>query len=316
MVYYYPKMADLAPQQITYINNYISDFETALFGSNYDDPVEGYRKFIDVSTFIDYFIINEVTKNLDGFKKSRYFHKDKDHADGTFRKLKAGPVWDFDWSQKDFDGQSAVGFMYDDLFGQDVNAPAWYTRLLEDPIFRNQLRCRYEDFRRTILSEESIHQKLDSVASYLDESKTWHFVTWGNESESNATPSTTFEEEITWLKNWYSDRLVWLDANMPGTLDGCSMTGVEELTVNGVEIENYPNPFNSYITIYLKSGLNGHCTVRLLDQMGRIVKDHKVNLSEFQSNLYTLKDLEGLKGGIYFLEIEINDQKFVKKMMK
>ena len=316
MCYYSPKMIDLEPAQKTYINGFISDFETALYGTNWKDPIDGYRKYIDVSTFIDYFIVNEVTKNLDGFKKSRYFHKDKDHLDGTMRKLKAGPVWDFDWAQKDFDGSPTTGFMYDDFFGQDINAPGWYTRLLEDQTFKDQLRCRYEDFRRTILSETAIYQKLDSVAAYVDESKTWHFTTWGNEAEQNSTTSTSYEEEITWMKNWYHNRLIWLDANIPGTLNGCSMASEEEINSSSNEILTYPNPFESYINVHVNANFNGKSSVRLLDQMGRIVKIHEIIESEIFQNTFVLKDLEMLKNGIYFLEIETDSEKIVKKLIQ
>lgn len=87
----------------------------------------GYRKYIDVGSFIDYFLVNEVTRNIDGFKKSRYFSKDKDLLDGTLTRLKAGPVWDFDWSQKDIDGgsQNGSGFIHG-ICDQDVVPPGWY----------------------------------------------------------------------------------------------------------------------------------------------------------------------------------------------
>lgn len=316
MVYYSPKMVDLVPQQKTYINNFIADFETALYDPNFTDPINGYRKYIDASTFIDYFIVNEVTKNLDGFKKSRYFHKEKDHLDGTYRKLKAGPVWDFDWAQKDFDGTPATGFMYDDFLWQDINAPGWYTRLLEDTLFANELRCRYDDLRRSTLSETAINQKLDSVAAYLDESKTWHFITWGNEQEQNSTTSTTYAEEITWMKNWYHNRLMWLDNNMPGTLNGCSFAGEEEITSVKLDVLSFPNPFNSYINISINSQLNGKCTIRLMDQTGRIVRTQEVDSSEISQNNYVLKDLDGLKSGMYILEIETANQKVLKKVIK
>ncbi len=316
MCYYSPKMIDLVPEQKTYINGFISDFETALYGVDWKDPIIGYRKYIDVSTFIDYFIVNEVTKNVDGFKKSRYFHKDKDHADGTIRKLKAGPVWDFDWAQKDFDGSPATGFMYDDFIGQDINAPGWYTRLLEDPAFKDQLRCRYEDFRRTILNDAAINQKLDSVANYLDESKTWHFTTWGNEAEQNSTTSTSYAEEILWLKNWYHDRFIWLDAHIPGTLNGCSMAGEEEISTSTINVITYPNPFESTINVHINSTIIGKCTIRLMDQMGRIVKIQEVNATEISQNTFVLKDLENLNRGMYILEIEYDTEKIVKKIVR
>lgn len=100
-VYFYPKAEDIVLEQQTYIQNFMNEFETALYSANFDDPVSGYRKYIHVSSFIDYFIVNEVARNADGFKKSRYLYKDKDHTDGTYRKLHEGPVWDFDWALKD-----------------------------------------------------------------------------------------------------------------------------------------------------------------------------------------------------------------------
>ena len=316
MVYYYPKMIDLVPQQVNYITTFISDFETALYDPSFTDTAVGYRKYIDVSTFIDYFIVNEVTKNIDGFKKSRFFHKDKDHVDGTIRKLKAGPVWDFDWAQKDFDGTPAEGFMYDDFIGQDVNAPGWYTRLLEDPNFSDQLRCRYEDLRRTVLSETTIFQKIDSIASYLDESKTWHFLTWGNEATPNSTTSTTYAEEIIWLKQWYHDRFIWLDANLPGTLNGCSFAGAEEVKTTDRTTKIFPNPFSTYVTISLPEQCAGKCIFRLMDHTGRIVKTRVVDNFEMTGKQYLFDDLEALKNGVYIVEIENDNVKVSHKIIK
>ena len=322
MVYYYPKATDLMPQQQSYIQTFIDDFETALYGTNFDDPVNGYRKYIDVPSFIDYFIINELMRNVDGYKKSRFFYKDKDHADGTIRKLHAGPVWDFDWAEKDMwsGSEDGSGFMYPDV-NQDVHAPGWYIRLLEDTTFQNELRCRYDDLRRSILQESYLITKIDSVATLVNESQVWHFDTWGNMGVATGTgefqaPSQTYSEEIQRLKDWFERRLTWLDANMPGTLNGCSMSGLNELSSNGNLIENYPNPFNSFIAIQLNSNLKGTCTIQLLDQTGRIVKTQEVESSEMNSNTFVMKDLENLKGGVYFLEIQIGEEKIVKKMMK
>ncbi len=322
MVYYYPKPVDLVPQQKTYIQTFINDYETALYGNNFTDPVNGYRKYIDVPSFIDYFLVNEVTRNGDGFKKSRYFYKDKDHSDGTIRKLKAGPVWDFDWSQKDMwsGSEDGSGFDYANV-NEDVHAPGWYIRLLEDTIFANELRCRYDDLRRTIFSENYLDARIDSVANFVSESQKWHFDTWGNLGLATGTPeveapSQTYAEEVQRLKDWYHRRLTWLDANMPGTLNGCSFAGINQISGNSIQIENYPNPFNSFISIRLNTPLKESLEIRLLDQTGRLVKVQKVNSSELQSNTFTLKDLEFLKSGVYFLELQLGDEKVVKKMMK
>jgi hypothetical protein len=322
MVYYYPKPEDLMIQQKAYIQDFIYDFEEALYGPDFDDPELGYRKFISVSSFIDYFIINELARNVDGFKKSRFFYKDKDHADGTYRKLKAGPVWDFDWALKDIDWNSedGSGFMYGNV-AQDVNAPGWYIRLLEDPAFRNELRCRYDDLRRSILSNDYLFAKVDSVANVVHESQAWHFQTWGNLGVATGTPeveapSQSYAEETQRLKDWFARRLVWLDANMPGTLTGCSMTGIDELGSNPLPLEVYPNPFKSTLSVHIGATLQGTVTVQLLDNTGRIVRSETTEAQLLTDNNYVLKGLEQLQSGVYFLQVSTGGRSAVQKVVK
>lgn len=317
-VYYYPKPESIVIEQQNYIQDFMNQFETALYSSFFDNSVFGYRKFISVPTFIDYFIVNEVARNVDGFKKSRFFSKDKDHADGTIRKLKAGPVWDFDWALKDIWGGSedGSGFMYNQV-DQDVNAPGWYIRLLEDTLFANELRCRYDDLRRNVLSEAYMFQKIDSMAAVVNESQEWHYLTWGHMGAATGTgevqpPAQTYAEEVQRLKDWLSRRLTWLDANMPGTLNGCSMAGQEELTT--VSFSVYPNPFVSTLTVSLKS-ISENGIINIKDATGRIIRSEEVS-KEFSNQNYAIKNLEELKSGIYFVELTIGTKKTVQKVVR
>ncbi len=321
MVYYYPKPEDLVIQQKTYIQGFIDAFETALYGLNFDDPVNGYRQYISTSTFVDYFIISEVTRNVDGYKKSRFFFKDKDHADGTFRKLKAGPVWDFDWSLKDIDAGSedGSGFMYG-LSDQDVNAPGWYIRLLEDTVFANELRCRYDDLRRSILSEAYLYGKVDSITALVNESQVWHYQTWGHMGQSSGTPevqapSQTYAEEVQRLKDWLDRRLTWLDANMPGTLNGCSMAGLNQLAGNA-QIVAYPNPFDNTLLIEWPTGDLTGCTLRLRDETGRLFRETVINNSDLFNGSFGLTGLSDLSQGVYFVELTRGEDQRVLKVMK
>jgi subtilisin-like proprotein convertase family protein len=310
-VYYYPKASDIVPAQKTYIQNYIDQLETALYGLNFDDPTFGYRRFLHTESFIDYFIINELTRNVDGFKKSRFFWKDKDHPDGTYRKLHAGPVWDFDWSQKDMWAGSEDGseFMYGQV-DQDVNACGWYIRLLQDTLFANELRCRYDDFRRNILSLPYLHAKIDSVANVVNESQDWHYLTWGHMGVATGTgevqaPAQSYTEEVQRLKDWYTRRIEWLDIHMPGTLNGCSMTNTNELTFNHVDI--YPNPFNSQLIIDLGEECSEETTVTLSDSKGRIISSV---MAPLHTKIIEINQLDGAAAGIYF--VKISDGKRVK----
>jgi len=318
MVHVEPEMQDLMPQQLNYIHDYIDDFENALYGSDFDDPILGYNAYIGDQSFVDYFLVNEITRNVDGFKKSRFFSKDKDNTDGTVRKLKAGPVWDFDWSQKDMWGGSEDGseFMYDDC-DQDVDAPGWYIRLLQDTNFANLVRCRYEDFRRTIWSEAEVNAAIDNVAAQVAESQAWHYQVWGHLGVATGTPevqtpSQTYAEEVQRLKDWYSRRFTWLDANLPGTLNGCSFTGVNELSFNA---DVYPNPFTSTILIETQQ-IKGDLTVRLIDASGRIVREEVKTAMDFESGYYSLENLTELKSGLYWLELSTSEMKTTIKLLK
>lgn len=318
-VYHYPNADDIVLQQKTYIQNFMNEFETALYSVDFKDPNIGYRKYIDVPSFIDYFIVNEVARNGDGFKKSRFLWKDKDHADGTYRKLHEGPVWDFDWALKDMWSGSEDGsaFMYD-IVDQDVHAPGWYIRLLQDTVFANELRCRYDDLRRSTLSESYLHQKIDSIAAVVSESQEWHYLTWGHLGAATGTPEVqapamTYTEEIQRLKDWISRRLDWLDTHMPGTLNGCSMTALNE--VEKVNFEVYPNPFRSSVSIELGTELFGYGQIKLLDARG-IVIHSKEFISKGLAQKFELNNLDDLSSGIYFLEVSIEESKKVVKLIK
>jgi hypothetical protein len=318
-VYYYPKPDVIVLEQQTYIQNFMDEFETALYAANFDDPNFGYRRYISVPTFIDYLIINELARNVDGYKKSRFLYKDKDHADGTHRKLKAGPVWDFDWALKDMwsGAEDGSGFMYPEV-DQDVNAPGWYIRLLQDTLFANEVRCRYDDLRRNILSEAYMHNKIDSIAAVVNESQDWHYLTWGHMGAATGTgevqaPSQTYAEEVQRLKDWLTRRVNWLDINMPGTLNGCSFASLEEIST--VSFEVYPNPFISalYLNFENKGLEKGQIILR--DAAGRIVSLFSIDSPQLQEQV-ELMGLSELQAGIYFVEVQLGTRKSVQKVVK
>ncbi|MEJ2054313.1 MAG: CotH kinase family protein, partial [Calditrichaceae bacterium] len=62
--YHYPRPDDIVPEQQTYIKNYFDNLENILHGRNYDDPETGYASLIDVSSFVDFFLLNEISKNV------------------------------------------------------------------------------------------------------------------------------------------------------------------------------------------------------------------------------------------------------------
>lgn len=231
---YYPKKEDIQPEQKAYIKGFIDNMESSFQQSNYTDPDEGYAKWIDVPSFVDYFIHTELSLNADGFKRSSYFYKAKDDSDGTQAKLVAGPVWDYNlaYGNCNFCNANNVNaWVYN---GCETNpTPVFWKKLTQDPNFMAAVKERYAQLRGTILSEERINGFFDSYAELLDEAKDRHYAKyddlfssgdngggwwgWGGSTSPIAYFAAYFvesyEEEIATVKNWFSQRLAFLDQN-------------------------------------------------------------------------------------------------------
>jgi subtilisin-like proprotein convertase family protein len=320
MVYVDPKATEIVPQQASYIQNFFNNFETALYSSTFDDPLIGYRKYIDVGSFIDYLLVNEVTRNIDGYKKSRYFSKDKDLLNGTFSRLKAGPVWDFDWSQKDIDGgsENGSGFVYP-VCDQDVVPPGWYVRLLEDPVFANEVRCRYNALRESIFDTLTVFAQIDSVAQVVNESQHWHYLVWGNMGVATGTgevqaPSQSYAEEIQKLKAWYTRRFAWLDSNMPGVATNCTNSIISNHLAGKISVS--PNPFRDNITIQWTDMSIIAGQVQIYDATGRIIKELTIEAPQQQEQQLKINDLGDLAPGFYSVLITSGDEQVLVKVCK
>jgi hypothetical protein len=90
----YPKYADLTSKQLTYIKGWMTTFEKELYANTALEKDAAWRNMIDMDSFVDYFILTELTKNIDGYRLSTYFYKDKDSKDA---RLKMGQLGITTW---------------------------------------------------------------------------------------------------------------------------------------------------------------------------------------------------------------------------
>lgn len=188
-------------EDYNFIRDYIIEFENVLYSSLFKDPVVGYRKYIDVNSFIDWYLINEIAKNVDS----------KDYSSMYFtyipgEKIKMGPLWDFDlgFGNVDYaDSQYPEGFW--------VKDHAWFNRLMKDPYFANKVKERYTYFYGL---ESYFLQFIDEKADYLhwsviENDKKWEL--FGNYVWPIPVINSTYQEDIYYLKDWLVKRLRWLD---------------------------------------------------------------------------------------------------------
>ena len=303
LVYDYPQFDKITPQQKTYIQTYVNSLESALYSPAFADTATGYRAYLSTTSFIDYFIVNELSRNNDGFKKSWFMHKNRDDKGG---KLKAGPVWDFDWAWADIpgstifsatDGSGWAHKINDD--GPDVNSNGWYVRMLQDTTFQNELKCRWLSFRTTILDTAYLFNYIDSTAFVLDSAQLRHQEKWGTLGVDVGTPEIgiqpmTFQGDINLFKGWITERIDWLDANMPGN---CYTLGINEFSASENVISLFPNPATDYAFVNMENtAITNSTFISISDVLGREVE--KIEMNTIMNNGMMIR-LNNYSNGTY-----------------
>jgi hypothetical protein len=218
-LYEYPKADDISEEQKKYIQDYIHLFETALISEDFESIENGYRQFIDLDSFIDFFILNEFSKNPDGFRLSTYLHKEKGG------KLKMGPIWDFNLAFGNVnycDGDSPYGWAHrfnDICSGDNWQVPFWWNRFLDDPEYVGLLKERWAILRSEILSSDTVSIRLRELQENLKGSSAIdkNFGKWlilGKYIWPNKFIGDSYDSEINYLEEWISERFNWLDQNI------------------------------------------------------------------------------------------------------
>ncbi len=204
----YPKNKNVTGQQINWIKNYIDEFETVLYGDNFKDEQNGFRKYIDENSFIDWYILQELAKNNDAnMFLSVFLHKDRNG------KLFMSAPWDFDIAFGNIDYSDAA---YEDQFW--IAYSAWFERLFEDENFSKKVQERFDeliplfDKIPSIVNANKEHLETQGVVSR-------NFQRWpvlGTYLWPNFPPfPETHAGEVQRLYEWAESRKVWMYINLP-----------------------------------------------------------------------------------------------------
>ena len=200
----HPDSDDYAPEQKTWIINYMATIENVLFSQNFKDPTTGWRKYIDQASWVDYCIINEMSGNPDAWW-STYMSKER-HVEYFVM----GPVWDFDIA---FNNDNRVANATTRLMSEGGHRfKIWLDRYMLDETFKAAMKARWNVKKGELLN---LTEYVDELALLLDMSQKANFKRWNisHQALGHANPPpSSYQEAINQLKNYIKARYNYLDS--------------------------------------------------------------------------------------------------------
>ena len=209
----HPDEDDITDSQRQHIESFFNQMETAALGEDFTDPEKGYRKYLDLESFLRNLLVGDFCGNTD-LLWSVYMYKD-----ATDGKLYTGPTWDHDLSF-DNDYRSYPVNANNDFIFLFVPSPASdavrdITRRIvkEDPEAKNLL-AQYWNQALEEGDLKTLPEYLDQTYVLLQESQELNFKRWDildSQVHMNFQALGTYEAEVNFLKNCLKERLVKFD---------------------------------------------------------------------------------------------------------
>lgn len=208
--FYYvePKGDAITAEQKAWLRQYINKFEQVLYSDDFRNPKTGYAAYLDPDSFIDHHLLVELSKNIDGFRFSTFYYKDRRG------RLNMGPIWDWNLSFGNAnarDGFNPEGWYWSQL---DDRQYSWFRRLFEDPDFAQRYVDRWGELRTNQFAIVTILARIDELAALLNEAQARNFRRWrvlGRNVWPNAFVGQSFDDEVSFLKQWIRQRIEWID---------------------------------------------------------------------------------------------------------
>lgn len=203
----YPGRTNLTPEIAENISQEFSDFEKALYSFDYDTPPYDSSAYLDVQSFVDYFLIHEFTVNYDAGFRSTYVYKD---LAGKYKMC----IWDFNGACDNFFFSQIEPHRF------QMQGVVWFYMLCKDDAFIDEVIDRYRQLRKTYLSDDYLIQYIDDTVAWLGPAVDRNFQVWGHTFAADSDFLDTernlasYEAALEQLKNFCLERGAWMDENI------------------------------------------------------------------------------------------------------
>ncbi|HOT98022.1 MAG TPA: CotH kinase family protein [bacterium] len=299
--YHDPKADDLVAAQKGYLKGWMNVFESVMLMPTRGDTSFGYPRYIDISSFVDHFILSEFFKNVDAYRISTFMYKDRDSKGG---KLNAGPIWDFNltlgkaWYAEDAGRVDEWEIDHDAYHPGDwPKVPFWWNLLGHDRYFAEKVKIRWAALSRTVLHPDTLDRRIDLIADTLAEARARDLKRWPEPSMDHS-----YAEELSRIKSWIRGRTLWINNHLwnLAAVDGAEAV---EKGLEFVLCQNYPNPFNQGTSIRYCLPGRGRVWLRLFNLAGQEVATLAEGLQPAGEYRVAL-DGAGMASGVYFYRLE------------
>ena len=313
--YFDPDYYELAYEQREYIRDYLEEFEEVLVSADYKDPFAGYRSYLEIPSFIDMMILNEFTKDVDAFRLSHYFYKQRDDHGG---KLVQGPPWDYNLTFGNNDFAGDVNSTSNWIYTRGGGVVYWWARAMLDPWFQNQLYCRWDQIYSTVLDPEKMQQMIDGILENMEDPIARNYERWptfGQYIWPNSFVGENYQDEEEYLRDWISDRLVWMESRWGGVCVSAS-AGDGPLIPRPGRVKVYPNPSDLSSTfVSLPFSEATRVRITIFDSRGRAVFGSQIEM-DYAEYAFRLPDLSRLPGGVYIIEVSYGSSRQAARIIK
>lgn len=201
----------LPPEQRAWLTGHLQQFNDLMQTRGFADPTTGYPAWIDVASFVDSLILNELTRNFDAYARSSYFFKDR------YGRITAGPLWDLDITYGVGGGENleTAGWQYEQPRWPKPNN--WINRLVTDPAFLDLVRTRWAALRQGPLSDAQLDSRLAVLTAPLANAADRNFQRWPILTEEKIGPivtptADTWPGQVQAMRDWLARRIAWLDS--------------------------------------------------------------------------------------------------------
>lgn len=197
-----PDEEELTQEQFAWIKTHITEVEQSLYGDEFADPVTGYRRYLNEESFVDYWLVYELTVNHElANPGSVYLHKDRGG------RIFAGPVWDFDWGTFSYNASPAA------QYGLFMTHAWWYRRLFEDEGFRRKAAERWQTLKPRFLTALDY---IESQRADIARSAAVNFAKWTISTDTNGDERLAYDEAVARMRRILDERIAIVDRELAG----------------------------------------------------------------------------------------------------